>query len=120
MEDGKLRVIEHGHVYGLQTHDGKEQVLTFVKSLPDGAASNHDGVLCQEVLRALIDRVLDLNAQKPCHENIEIINNLRETLLLFEQRAFRNTLNKSYAKIGKHIEQLPTKSNGHLFDLIPV
>ena len=112
-----MRIIERGHVYGLQTHSGKEQVLTFVKTLPDGDSDNHDGVLCQEVLRALIDRVFDLNRQAPCHENIEIVNHLRASLCLFEQRAFRRTLDKSYALAGLHVEELPVKPNGHIYDL---
>lgn len=112
-----MRVIEKGHIYALSTHDGEEQILKFVKSLPENNPNNHDGVLCQEVLRALIDRIIDLNTQVPCHENIDIINKLRDCLLLFEQRAFRNTLKKSYKKSGLHIEQLPTKENGHFFDI---
>lgn len=111
-----MRVIEKGHIYGLRTHEGAEQILTFVKTLPQGDLNNHDGVLCQEVIRALIDRVLDLNTQVPCHENIEIIEQLRNVLLKFETRAFTRTISKSYAKCGLHIEQLPTKANGHFFD----
>lgn len=111
-----MRIVERGHIYALATHGGSEQLLTFVKSLPDGADDNHDGVLCQEPLRAVIDRVLDLNSQAPCHENVEIVEHLREALILFEQRAFRRTLGKSYALTGQHIEQLPTKANGHLYE----
>lgn len=111
-----MRVVARGHVYALKTQAGIEQFLTFVKSLPEGDPGNHDGVLCQEVLRALIDRVLDLNAQVPCSENIDIINNFRECLILFEERAFRHSLRKSYALTGLHVEQLPTEPNGHVFD----
>jgi hypothetical protein len=111
-----VRVIEQGHIYGLQNQGGGEQVLKFVKSLPEDDPTNHDGTLCQEVLRALVNRVLDLNSQKPHHNNIEIITKLRECLLLFESRAFEETVKKSYAKTGLYIEQLPTEGNGHLYD----
>lgn len=111
-----MRVVERGHVYALRTHDGNEQRLTFVKTLPDGEPDNHDGALCQEVLRALIDRVFDLNRQAPAHENIEIVSHLRDSLRLFEERAFRQSLNKSYANIGLQIEELPAKPNGHIYD----
>lgn len=112
-----MRIIEQGHIYALETKEGNEQLLTFVKSLPEDSSSNHDGVLCQEVIRALIDRVLDLNSQVPCHENIDIIERLRECLILFERRAFSRTLAKSYAKTGLNVEELPTQKNGHFFSL---
>lgn len=111
-----MRIIEKGHIYALKNKSGTEQILTFIKSLPENDISNHDGVLCQEVLRALIDRVLDLNNQVPCSANIDIISHLRECLILFETRAFQRTLEKAYAKTGLNIEQLPTLKNGHIFD----
>lgn len=111
-----MRVIERGHIYELDNKTKGVQRLEFFKDLPEDDPG-HDGVLCQEVLRALIDRVIDLNIQKPCHENVEIVNGLREMLLLFEQRAFRGTVSKSYSKCGLHVEQLPVRHNGHLFSL---
>lgn len=114
-----MRVIEAGHIFGLRTHDGKEHVLTFVKSLPEGDPTNHDGVMCQEVDRALLSRELELFSQWPCHETTEIIILRRQILSLYEQRAFRHTLDKSYRKCGLHIEQLPVHENGHVFSLTP-
>ena len=114
-----MEVLERGYVYALRTHEAKRQTLEFVKSLPEGSPDNHDGVLCQEVLRALIDRVLDLNNQAPCYEIVEIVEHFRDALILFEQRAFRRSLGKSYALTGQHVERLPVKENGHLYEPEP-
>lgn len=112
-----MYIIEPGHIYDLENRNNGVQRLTFIKNLPEDSLSNHDGVSCQEVLRALIDRVLELNRQVPCHENIEIINKLRECIVLFETRAVSRMLTKSYSKTGKCIEELPVESNGHIFDI---
>jgi hypothetical protein len=113
-----VQVIERGHIYDLEAKNGGDpQRLTFVKSLPEGALDNHDGVMGQEVVRALIDRELELFAQQPCQETMEIIQLHRRILKLYEVRAFGNTLDKSYKLTGQHIEELPvSKRNGHLFD----
>lgn len=111
-----MEVVEKGHVYRLANKQAGGQMLTFFKDLPQSEAV-HDGVLCQEVLRVLIDRMLELWQQKPCHESTEIIQKMRECLVLFEVRAARGTLEKSYQKCGRHIEQLPTFENGHVFEI---
>jgi hypothetical protein len=111
-----MKVLERGHTYELKNKHEGSQVLTFFKDLPHDDHDNHDGVLCQEVLRALIDRVIDLNTQVPCHENIDIITKLRETLILFETRAYKRMLEKSYAKMGQNVEEIETEKNGHIVD----
>ena len=112
-----MKTIQRGHVYDLANKGRGTQRLTFVKSLPEGAKDNHDGVMGQEVIRALIDRELELFAQAPCQETMDIIIKHREILKLYEKRAFGNTLDKSYKLTGKHVEQLPvSKRNGHIYD----
>lgn len=109
-------VIVPGHTYDLANKENGHQRLQFFKDLPH-SEEKVDGVLCQEVLRALIDRVLELNSQKPCHENIDIINGLRHILILFETRAARGTMEKCYSRIGVNVEELPVNKNGHIFIL---
>lgn len=111
-----MKVVEASHIYELANKLKGKQTLTFFKDLPH-SEDGHDGVLCQEVIRALTDRVLGLWAQKPCQESTEIIQKLREILILFEVRAAKGTLEKSYSKVGMHVECLPVHSNGHIFDL---
>jgi len=111
-----MEVIERGHIYKLDTKLGGEVLLTFFKDLPHSEES-HDGVLCQEVLRALVDCVCELNRHMPCDENVRIIQNLRECIILFETRAYGRMLEKTYALTGKTIEQMPTERNGHIVDL---
>lgn len=113
-----MKVIELSHIYQLANKLNGYQTLTFFKDLPKSELG-HDGVLCQELLRVLIDRMLGLWSQKPCDESTQIIQKLRECLILFEVRAAKGTLEKSYALCGKHVECLPVQDNGHIFSLEP-
>jgi len=81
--------VEPGHCYRLDLLDGgDEQTLTFVKR--DGCyEDNHGGTTNQEVLRALIARVLYLDQQLPAHENGAILQHLRMALILHECRSLR-------------------------------
>ena len=111
-----MKTIVPGHMYELANKLDGTQVLQFFKDLPE-LESTVDGVLCQEVIRAILDRLHELFTQQPCYETLAIIKHLRKCLILFEKRAFGNTLEKSYRKSGLHVEQLPVKSNGHIYKL---
>jgi hypothetical protein len=111
-----MKTIELGHIYELNNKHQGTQKLVFFKDLPEGDENNHDGVLCQEVIRVLINRYIELYVQKPCEETNLIILKLREVLILGEKRAFANSLEKAYAKSGQNVESLPTQKNGHIFD----
>jgi hypothetical protein len=54
-----MRVITPGHEYELKNKINGHQTLIFYKDLPKNIIG-HDGVLCQEVIRVLIDRYLEL------------------------------------------------------------
>ncbi len=91
-----MKILDPGHRYWLDMLDieGDErqgsEMLTFVKRFGPrypGNLSCYPGTNCQEVLRALIDRVKHLNSQVPDPHNEPILRNLRETLWLFESRA---------------------------------
>lgn len=88
-------VLDSGHKYQLAHLDGKEtSQLTFVKrdnptNKYPGNVGHYQGTTCQEVIRALIDRVTYLNGQQACPESEAIITLLRTSLLLFEIRAKR-------------------------------
>lgn len=96
-----MKVLEPGHAYQLDVLDkavgaGNDRGivgLRFVKRIGPGYPGNeappHSGTNCQEVVRALIDRVKYLDGQQPAPENPRIINHLREVLWLFERRAAR-------------------------------
>ena len=95
-----MRVIDPGHIYEVQNVDGDgSQRIEFVRRRDDEAVvldqtSRREGILTQELLRVAIDRTLYLNAEGPCHENIEIIDCLRRALSLYESRAARRTVEK--------------------------
>jgi hypothetical protein len=72
----------------------------------DGA----NGPSCQEVLRAVIDRVQELDREKPDVENAGIIYDLRHAIAGFEARAIRRRVEKE----GLAIERVPVASDGHL------
>ncbi len=112
-----MQVLTPGHRYRLdmKSRDREGPIIQFVQDAHHGAQC--DGVLCQEVLRCLIDRVKFLFEEEPSHETTEIILKLRETLALFEQRAFRKTLEKSVKLSGRPIELLNIQDNGHFFSL---
>lgn len=83
--------IDEGHDYLLASFDGNwPQRLTFMKREGEGYPFNvgsHPGTNCQEVLRALIDRVKYLDRQIQCAANVSIIDHLRLALRDFELRA---------------------------------
>ncbi len=97
-----MRVIECGHIYELENKEGSTQTLTFFRDLPEDRSTHHNGALCQEVLRALLDRMHELLRQKPCQESVEIIQHLRAAFVLFESTP----------------EELPTDERGHVLNFV--
>ena len=91
-----MKILDAGHRYWLDLLDieGDQrqgaEMLTFVKRQGPrypGNSSYYPGTNCQEVLRALIDRVKHLNGQAADEHNAPILRSLREALWLFESRA---------------------------------
>ena len=91
-----MKTIDPGHIYALDMLDiavdepQSTEMLVFVKregARYPGNVSPHPGTNCQEVMRALIDRVKFLNRQAPDPRNQPVIQHLREALWLFESRA---------------------------------
>ena len=80
--------------------------------LPGTQQEERSGILCQDLIRIMIDRVNYLNAQDPSHENITILRNLRECLVVFESRALRRKLSKL-----PYPERVPSSIDGHVFSL---
>lgn len=80
-----MRVGIEGHRYILDHLDGDgETVLQFVDR---DHGRDTEGVTCQEVLRALIDRIQMLDAEEPWEGNADILQAFRKALTLFEVRA---------------------------------
>jgi hypothetical protein len=88
-----MRAIDAGHEYELESYDGTQpNRLVFMKREGEGYPFNvghHAGTNCQEVLRALIDRVKYLQKQIPCDENLGLLTHLRGALFCLEYRAAR-------------------------------
>jgi hypothetical protein len=91
-----VKILDPGHRYWLDMLDieGDQrhgtEMLTFVKRQGPkypGNLGSYPGTNCQEVLRALIDRVKHLDKQVADEHNAPILQNLREALWLFESRA---------------------------------
>lgn len=114
-----MEVIDPGHKFQLNGYDdGEPQILTFMKREGSGYPFNvghHPGTNCQEVIRALIERVKYLQNQVACAENEQIIKLLRESLRLFEFRAAKRR-GQSPPQISREdLEVLPTcPSCGHV------
>jgi hypothetical protein len=106
-----MRILDSGHTYVLDSLDGKRKnTLSFVKREGPGFPGNvghHAGTNCQEVLRALIDRVKYLEWQIPHRNNETILNRLEQALWLFEDRAAKRHGRELRAEFAG-IELLPT------------
>jgi len=101
---GNMEVLDPGHVFELDNVGGGSQRLVFLKRSTGKwrYVTEWPGVLCQEVLRALILRVLFLFEQEPCDETRDIIWHLRQALFLFEVRAYRRKAEKVNGLGGAH------------------
>ena len=86
-----MKTIDPGHEYLLDSYDDGEPVrLVFVKREGEGYPFNtghHPGTNCQEVIRALIERVKYLQSQIPSVWNENVLLLLRQSLNQFESRA---------------------------------
>jgi hypothetical protein len=89
-----MKVIDPGHRYLAEGVAGcTPQLITFVKNrgakYPGNSGDPHPGILCQELMRILIDRAAYLNSQGSCMETEHALANLRSALAWFEVRAAR-------------------------------
>lgn len=103
-----MKIVEPGHVYDLATLDGDGTAvrLTFVNR---EEGTEHPGTQCQEVLRALIDRVQHCQGRLAWPGNHEIVRHLRMALVLFESRALVRKAEK-----GRFLpETVATGDDGH-------
>lgn len=92
-----MKVVKPGHTYELSHLDGnKTQTLQFVQRKPHHEPK--EGTNSQEVLRALIDRVIVLDKEKPWPGNEKILHHLRSAILLHEIRALQRKLEKGELK----------------------
>lgn len=138
-----MRVLDPGHNYELTAYDVPEefngrvwQPLQFMKRIGDGYPGNtgepHAGTNCQEVLRALIDRVKYLEQQVHSVHNGDVIVHLRHALFAFEIRAAKrrgeeyftawrervhNDRREKFSKmLNQDVEDIPTcPTCGHIF-----
>lgn len=127
-----MKVIDPGHIYELNWLDVERgfeaedfdgpgcRDLRFVKREGEkypGNVGHYAGTTMQEVLRAIIDRLKYVHAQKPDPLNNFAMNNLRSAFYNLELRAalrHGRTLNFSLAEIDC-IETLPTCAKcGHI------
>lgn len=128
-----MKCLDPGHSYILDSYspngatkytDGNR--LDFIKKIGDGFPGNRGqeqiGTNCQEVLRAVIDRVSYLREQAIKLEDADsvedddaILLHLRSSLLIFETRAAR-VKGEPFPSISQPIESLLTCSIcGHVY-----
>lgn len=86
-----MKILDPGHRYQLDQFDGAgESIVQFMKREGPGYPGNigtSAGTNMQEVLRALIDRLIYVDGQIPDSRNLLVIQNLRDSLWLLEERA---------------------------------
>jgi len=105
-----MRIVDPGHVYALPSYDGGEPVLlTFVKREGEGYPYNeghHPGTLMQDVIRALLDRLVYLDGQIPAPENADARAGLLSALFWLETRAHR-VRGETLGIPPEYVERLP-------------
>jgi hypothetical protein len=106
-----MRALDPGHRYALDNLvTGGETILQFFKDPELHNGDGYEGPSCQEVIRAIIDRVQELHREKPDIENAIILYDLRHAMAAFEGRAIRRRVEKD----GLEIERIPVADDGHL------
>ena len=85
-----MRIVEKGHHYFIANKNDGYQEIKFVNTV-----SGEDGVIIQEVLRCLIDRMLFMDNQLPHDFNKSVIFNLRQSLVLMESRHLLRLVEKN-------------------------
>lgn len=105
-----MKILDSGHVFLLDDNKAntKTNKLIFYKDSKIHK-SGHNGTTNQEVLRALISRVLYLDKQIPCDVNKEIIFHLRKALILHEIRHLNRLIEKSLP-----VENIEVQKSGHI------
>lgn len=109
-----MKVLDPSHSYELDQvcpdtkyKSSEKQTIVFVKRFR--GKENHNGILNQELLRVLIDRVWFLDEEVPWALNKEIIHHLRMALALHEARALIRKTEKGTMKP----ENISTGTDGH-------
>lgn len=114
-----MRVLDPGHVYLAQSAGNfPPQKIQFVKNrgekYPGNAGEPQLGIICQELLRILIDRTAYLNNQGSCAETEHALAAMRAALGWFEVRAARCREEFIDLPHASSLEQEPTcPSCGH-------
>lgn len=84
-----MNIIEEGHIYVLTNHSPNggnptSQTITF---LNNKKGQEHDGIINQDLIRVIIDRLKCLDNEVHWELNKEIIYHLRMAIALHEARA---------------------------------
>jgi hypothetical protein len=103
--------LDPGHRYELDNLESDTKtILQFMKDPKLHGGDGADGPTCQEVLRAVIDRVQELDRERPWEGNATIVYDLRHAIAGFEARALLRRVEKE----GLEIERALLAADGHL------
>ena len=89
-----MKILDPGHLYLAESVGNIDPIrIQFVKNrgakYPGNIGDPQQGIICQELLRILIDRTAYLNNQGSCAETEHALANLRSALGWYESRAAR-------------------------------
>lgn len=87
-----MQILINGHRYELDHLDGDG--TTIIQFVDRGHGRNTEGILNQDLLRVLIDRMKVLDSEVPWEGNAKIIEHLRRALLLHEVRTLERKLER--------------------------
>lgn len=105
-----MKVIKPGQEYELRNLKSSTTTNLKFYQCPDIHGELVEGPSSQEVIRALIDRVKQIDKEQPWPGNALIIQNLRNAIALFEFRALLKKIDKEQFPI----EEMMTGRDGHL------
>lgn len=98
--------LDQGHKYIMRNkHNTGIQTIQFVKD----ADAPVDGIIMQQLIKVLLDRIRYLDCQMPSEYNKDISNHLSKALIALETRH----LNRLHTK-GKLLEHIPIYTGGHI------
>ena len=99
--------LDAGHTYAvINKHETGLQLVKFVKDEQD---CSEDGIIIQQLIKILLDRIRYLDDKLPSKYNNRVIKHLTQAFIALETRHIERLVKK-----GRCVEYLPVYKGGHI------
>ena len=99
--------LDAGHTYAvIDKHETGLQIIKFVK---DEQGRNEDGIIMQQLIKILLDRIRYLDDNLPSKYNSRAAKYLTQAFIALETRHYERLIKK-----GACVEYLPVYQGGHI------